>query len=76
MGSEMCIRDRQDPKQMIDLPVALEIPEYEERQHLNYAVQWFIFAAIAAFGYLLILYRNNRRGSNRSMNSDIPIEYL
>ncbi|MEE2683290.1 MAG: SURF1 family protein [Actinomycetota bacterium] len=66
----------QDPKQIIDLPVALEIPEYEERQHLNYAVQWFIFAVIAAFGYLLILYRNNRRGSNRGMNSDIPIEYL
>ncbi len=35
--------------------VPLDPPEPDEGRHLGYAVQWFIFSAIAAGGYLLLL---------------------
>lgn len=38
-----------------DLPVPVETVEPGEGPHLGYAVQWFIFATIAALGYPLIL---------------------
>jgi surfeit locus 1 family protein len=37
--------------------VPLGLPEASEGPHLAYAVQWFIFTAIAAGGYVLILRR-------------------
>lgn len=40
-----------------DLPRPLGPPELSEGRHLGYAVQWFIFAAIALGGYPLILRR-------------------
>lgn len=36
---------------------AVPLPDLEEGPHLAYAVQWFIFATIAAGGYPLVLYR-------------------
>lgn len=45
-----------------DLPVPVPRPDLGEGSHLAYAVQWFIFAAIAAIGYPLILRRNPPRG--------------
>lgn len=36
---------------------ALAPPDLSERNHLSYAVQWFIFSAIALVGYPLILRR-------------------
>ncbi|WP_195210582.1 SURF1 family protein [Actinomarinicola tropica] len=38
-----------------DVPVPVEPIEPDEGPHLGYAAQWFIFAAIAAVGYPLIL---------------------
>jgi cytochrome oxidase assembly protein ShyY1 len=32
-------------------------PELDEGPHLSYAVQWFIFSAIAIVGYPLVLRR-------------------
>lgn len=41
-----------------DLPIPIPAPDLGEGSHLAYAVQWFVFAAIAAIGYPLILRRN------------------
>lgn len=49
--------DQQDPAQPGDFPVAVGRPSLDEGPHLNYAGQWFIFSAIAAIGYGLILRR-------------------
>lgn len=48
--------EAQDPAPE-ELPVPLDPPELGEGPHLGYAVQWFIFAVIAACGYPLILRR-------------------
>ena len=49
-----------DPREIL---VPLPPPELTERNHLSYAVQWFIFSAIALFGYPLVLRRVlQRRG--------------
>lgn len=45
-----------------DLPVPVPPPDLGEGSHLAYAVQWFVFAAIAAVGYPLILRRLGRSG--------------
>lgn len=39
------------------LPAPVDVVEPDEGPHLGYAVQWFIFASIAAGGYPLILRR-------------------
>ncbi len=66
----------QNPGQIDNFPRILDIPEFEERQHLNYAVQWFIFATIAALGYPLVIYRNKKNRNKALGQSDIPIDYL
>ena len=43
-----------------DLPIPVPPPDLSEGSHLAYAVQWFIFATIAAIGYPLVRY--HRRG--------------
>ena len=46
-----------------DLPVPVLLPDLGEGSHLAYAVQWFVFATIAAIGYPLILHRSrSQRG--------------
>lgn len=45
-----------------DLPVPVPRPDLGEGSHLAYAVQWFVFAAIALVGYPLILRRLGRPG--------------
>ncbi|MDP9418912.1 MAG: SURF1 family protein [Actinomycetota bacterium] len=42
------------------LPIVLPEPEQSEGNHLSYAVQWFVFAAIGAGGWPLLL-RNTAR---------------
>ena len=44
-----------------DLPIPVPPPDLGEGSHLAYAVQWFVFATIAAIGYPLILRRNASR---------------
>lgn len=52
-----------------DLPVVLPEPDLSEGPHLGYAMQWFIFTAIAVIGYPIILFRvahgRGRDGRNR-----------
>ncbi|WP_419926734.1 SURF1 family protein [Candidatus Poriferisocius sp.] len=45
-----------------DLPIPVPPPDLGEGSHLAYAVQWFMFAVIAAVGYPLILRRSTPRG--------------
>ena len=44
-----------------NLPIPIPPPDLGEGSHLAYAVQWFVFATIAAIGYPLILRRNTSR---------------
>ena len=44
------------------LPIPIPPPDLGEGSHLAYAVQWFVFATIAAIGYPLILRRAGRPG--------------
>lgn len=61
--------DQQDPAQPGDFPVAVGRPSLDEGPHLNYAGQWFIFSAIAAVGYGLILRRVARSRSAASADA-------
>ena len=67
----------QNPQQSDGFPQVLDLPKFSEGQHLSYAVQWFIFASIAAIGYPLVLwsYSKSKRIRGRK-ESDIPIDYL
>lgn len=47
----------QRPPQAGALPVVQPAPEVDLDQNLSYAVQWFVFAAIAAIGYVVVLRR-------------------
>lgn len=53
------------------LPQILSRPVLDRGPHFSYAVQWFIFATIAAVGYPLIL-RRAARGKTRSLPNDLP----
>lgn len=49
-----------------DLPVLLPPPEQSEGSHLSYAAQWFLFAAVGAVGWPVLLRhtaREDRRGA-------------
>ncbi|MGH9210442.1 MAG: SURF1 family protein [Acidimicrobiales bacterium] len=50
---------------------AVPLPELSEGPHFSYAVQWFIFAAIALIGYPLVLARVVRR---RGKEVDDPVD--
>lgn len=50
----------QQPAQTGDLPVAGRVPQFDEGNHLSYAVQWFSFAAIALIGYPILVRRTAR----------------
>lgn len=49
-----------DPPPRSGLPLVQPIPVSESGPHLGYAVQWFVFAAIAAVGYPVLLRRTAR----------------
>lgn len=67
----------QTPQQVDGFPKMLDSPKFSEGQHLNYAVQWFIFATIAGLGYPLVLWRYSKgKGLKKRKESDIPIDYL
>ena len=52
-----------EPARKVDaLPIrAEEPPPFDDFMHLNYAVQWFIFAVIGAFGYLMLVRQQESR---------------
>ena len=47
--------EAQSPEQAGPLPVPVPRPELDDGPHLSYAVQWFLFSAIALVGYPLVL---------------------
>jgi cytochrome oxidase assembly protein ShyY1 len=48
------------PAESGPLPAAIVEPELGEGPHLSYAVQWFLFSAIAAVGWFLAVRRSRR----------------
>jgi len=58
------------------LPLKLEIPNFDDGPHLNYAIQWFCFAAVFAIGYPVVLWRNKKKAGGKNKHSEIPIDYL
>lgn len=52
--------DEQRPPQPGALPMAAGLPPLEAGNHLPYAVQWFLFAAVAVVGYPLLLRQRGR----------------
>jgi cytochrome oxidase assembly protein ShyY1 len=56
----------QEPPPTGELPLLLPPPEpFSETRHLSYAVQWFVFTAIAVVGYAIILRRQARHEDDR-----------
>lgn len=55
-----------DPPETGDLPEPVMRPDLSEGSHLSYAVQWFIFAAAAAAGWVLAVRVSARRRSPAS----------
>tara|TARA_B100000902_G_scaffold292895_1_gene279380 strand:+ start:692 stop:1456 length:765 start_codon:yes stop_codon:yes gene_type:complete len=67
----------QNPQQTDGFPKILDLPKFSEGQHLSYAVQWFIFASIAAVGYPLVLWSYSKtKDKKKRRESDIPVDYL
>ena len=51
------VLENQTPAQSGAVPVLRPMVDLEEGRHLNYAIQWFLFAAIVVVGYPLLLRR-------------------
>lgn len=50
----------QEPAQRDGLPVAGTVPTFDEGNHLSYAAQWFLFAAVSVVGYPVLVVRTAR----------------
>lgn len=62
----------QQPEQTGGLPAIAELPEPSEGPHRGYAVQWFLFAAVTAVGYPILLWRTAATPALPSMPSFGP----
>lgn len=62
--------DQQLPDQPGELPLAQPLPPADNGPHLNYAIQWFSFALIAAGMYALWL-RRRVRGDERAVSAAV-----
>lgn len=67
--------EAQSPPPASQLPIALGPPEQSEGNHRAYAVQWFVFAAIGAGGWPLLL-RNTASERRREAQADLPDPFL
>lgn len=64
--------ESQDPSQD-QYPSPLPPPEIGEGSHLSYAIQWFIFAAVAAIGFpILVITTARRRPTTSSVQPSTP----
>jgi surfeit locus 1 family protein len=68
----------QQPAQPDGMPVVAEPPVLTEGSHLTYAVQWFLFAAVVAIGYPILLWHTARQGrrtipASRSDRAPTPV---
>ncbi len=65
----------QDPPPS-DYPVMVALPAPGDGPHLGYAVQWFIFTAIAVVGYPLVLRHVSRRPDATAVVEEAPGEVV
>lgn len=77
--------EQQEPAQAVPLPQPVELSDGDPSQNFSYMVQWWIFAAIAAIGYPLVLRavaRGRARGATVApeepgpADGDRPMEVL
>lgn len=64
--------DVRPPGPEVLVPVEPELPN--PSQNVSYMVQWFLFATIAAVGYVLILRRMAGGGRARGRVSEVPVD--
>jgi surfeit locus 1 family protein len=57
IAPDYLLLQRQSPAQSDGFPEPAPLPELSEGPHLSYAVQWFVFAAIAAAGFVVLALR-------------------
>lgn len=64
--------EAQEPPPVDDSPQMLEPPALDEGPHFSYAVQWFLFTAVALIGYPFLLYRiaQQRAGADDEDGTD------
>jgi surfeit locus 1 family protein len=53
-----------------ELPVPADRPEFDDGNHLSYALQWFSFAAIAVVGYGFVLRSRRRERPDPALHPD------
>jgi cytochrome oxidase assembly protein ShyY1 len=75
------LQDQEPAVEEDALPVLLPEPEQDEGPHLSYAIQWFLFAAIGAVGWPLVLRRaaaedarRRERAAGAGAVADRPLE--
>lgn len=61
---------RQSPPQPGPFPAPAELPALTEGPHLSYAGQWFLFAAVVAVGYPVLLARTAREQRGGARDGD------
>ena len=54
------------------LPMREEPVPLDEGNHLSYAIQWFTFAVILGFGYLMLVRYNERKAAGLMGVAQIP----
>jgi surfeit locus 1 family protein len=60
IAPDYLLLQRQSPTQPDGFPEPAPLPELSEGPHLGYAVQWFMFAAIALAGFVVLALREGR----------------
>lgn len=60
IAPDYLLLQRQSPAQPDRFPQPASLPALSEGPHLSYAVQWFIFAAIAVAGFVVLALREGR----------------
>lgn len=61
-----------DPAESGPFPIPVAEPELTERNHLSYAVQWYIFSACAVAGWILAVRRSAQNASRHAARSIGP----
>lgn len=58
--------ETQDPPVVGDRPVPVDLPALDEGPHLSYAIQWFLFSAVALIGFPLLLRHQAQEAGRRA----------
>jgi surfeit locus 1 family protein len=63
-----------DPAEVTPYPVVVEAPELGERNHLSYAVQWFIFSLCAIAGWVFAVRKSARTARSPTRRSRVSTD--